>query len=417
MSKIKKISSLEILDSRGNPTVESHVMLENGLSVSASVPSGASTGTYEAIELRDNDTRYNGLGVKTACANIDKKINKKLAGFDIQDQYGIDNILLDLDGTENKSSLGANAMLAVSMACARAAANSEKIPLFQYLAKTYKFKKPKKIPTAFFNVINGGAHSDSGFSIQEFQIIPIEFGTFSEKLRVASEIFHNLKEILENINLPTGVGDEGGFAPKLESTSLVFDCIQKAIEENGYNFSGLVSIGIDAAASNFFDADQQKYTLKPENSHLEGERLIALYQEWKNKYNLFSIEDGLAEDDFESWKKLNDKLGSKTLIIGDDLLVTNVSRLEKAVSFSACNSAIVKPNQIGTLTETVAFIKKCQKNEIKCVVSHRSGETTDNFISDLAVAAGVDFVKFGAPCRGERVAKYNRLLEIEKAIT
>jgi enolase len=417
MPKIKKITALEILDSRGNPTVEACVLLENEIYASASVPSGASTGTYEALELRDNDTRYNGLGVKRACENIDKNISKKLAGLNALDQQNIDKTLLDLDGTENKSGLGANAMLAVSMACARAAANSERLALFQYLAKTYKFKKPKKIPTAFFNVINGGAHSDSGLSIQEFQIIPIEFGTFSEKLRVASEIFHKLKEILENLNLSTGVGDEGGFAPKLESTSQVFDCLQKAIEENGYNFSGLVSIGIDAAASNFFDTGQQKYTIKPENSHLESERLIALYQEWKNKYNLFSIEDGLAEDDFENWKKLNDKLGSKALIIGDDLLVTNVSRLDKSISFSACNGAIVKPNQIGTLTETIEFIKKCQANKIKCIVSHRSGETTDDFISDLAVAAGVEFVKFGAPCRGERIAKYNRLLKIENAIT
>jgi enolase len=417
MSKIKKIDAFEILDSRGNPTVEAYVELENGINASASVPSGASTGTYEALELRDNDTRYNGLGVKKACENISKSIGKKLTNLNVFDQQNIDQILIDLDGTENKSHFGANAMLAISMACARAAAYSEKTPLFQYLAKAYKFKKPKKIPIAFFNVINGGAHSDSGLSVQEFQIIPLEFGTFSERLRVASEIFHKLKEILENLNFSTGVGDEGGFAPKMESTSQVFDCLQKAIEENGYNFSGLVSIGIDAAASNFFDADQQKYTIKPENTHLESERLIALYQEWKNKYNLFSIEDGLAEDDFENWKKLNDKLGSKALIIGDDLLVTNVSRLEKSISFSACNSAIVKPNQIGTLSETVSFIKKCQKNGIKCVVSHRSGETTDDFISDLAVATGVEFVKFGAPCRGERVAKYNRLLKIERAIT
>jgi len=416
MAEIKKISAMEILDSRGNPTVQAFVSLDNGMTGSAAIPSGASTGTYEAIELRDNDTRYNGLGVKKACENINGQINKRLKGVNVLDQQNIDRFLLDLDGTENKSNLGANAMLAVSMASARVAAIYENTPLFSYLAKKYKFGKPKKIPTAFFNVINGGAHSDSGLSIQEFQIIPIEFGTFSEKLRVASEIFHKLKEILGNMNLSTGVGDEGGFAPKLESTSQVFDCLQKAIEENGYNFSGMVSIGIDAAASSFFDRDKQKYTIKPENTHLESDRLIALYQEWKKKYDLFSIEDGLAEDDFETWKKLNDKLGSKTLIIGDDLLVTNVSRLEKSISFSACNAAIVKPNQIGTLTETVEFIQKCQKNKIKCVVSHRSGETTDDFISDLAVATGVDFVKFGAPCRGERVVKYNRLLEIEKNI-
>ena len=415
MAKIKKIRALEILDSRGNPTVKATVILDNGLSGSASVPSGASTGKYEALELRDNDTRYNGLGVLTACENINETIAKKIAGFDVLNQKKIDETLIKLDGTENKSNLGANAILAVSLATARAAAKSENVPLYQYLSKTFNFKKLRQIPTALFNVINGGAHSDSGLSIQEFHIIPREFSAFSEKMRVASEIYHKLKEILANAGYPVGVGDEGGFAPRLEGNVEAFEYIEKAIKETGYNFSGTVSMGIDSAA-NFFTNKENAYTLKPENISLEAERLIALYQEWKKKYDLFLIEDGLAEDDFENWKKLNERIGADTLIIGDDLLVTNINRLKKALSFQACNAAIVKPNQIGTLTETMEFVKHCQKNDIRCIVAHRSGETEDDFIADLAVAAGAEFVKFGAPCRGERTAKYNRLLEIENEL-
>jgi len=416
MAKIKKIDAFEILDSRGNPTVKATVELENGAFGAAAIPSGASTGKYEALELRDNDTRYKGMGVLNACENINKTIAKTIAGHEVSDQKKIDEVLVYLDGTENKSRLGGNATLAVSLASARAAATSENIPLYQYIATTFGFKKPKNIPTAFFNILNGGAHSDSGLSVQEFQIIPREFKTFAEKLRVASEIYQKLKELLSGAGFPVGVGDEGGFAPKLESNVEAFDYIQKAVAESGYNFSGTVSIGIDAAASNFFAAEQNSYTLKPENISLEPERFIALFQEWKKKYQLFSIEDGLAEDDFGSWKILNAKMEADTLIIGDDLLATNKTRLEKALSFSAVNSAIVKPNQIGTLSETMDFIKSCQKNQIKIVVSHRSGETEDSFVADLAVAAGAEFVKFGAPCRGERTAKYNRLLEIENEL-
>jgi len=412
MPKIKKISALEILDSRGNPTIKATVILENGIMGSASIPSGASTGTYEALELHDNDTRYGGLGVLNACENINMTINKKLIGLDAFDQKKIDSALIELDETENKSNLGANAMLAASLASARAAATAQNLPLYKYLAKTYKFKNPKKIPTAFFNIINGGAHADSGLSIQEFQIIPEKFKSFAEKLRVASEIFHKLKYLLANAGYPIGVGDEGGFAPQLDSHSNAFEYINKAIDEVGY--TGKVSLGVDAAASSFFNNEQKTYTLKPENTTLDADRFISLYQEWTKKYNITSLEDGLAEDDFENWKKMNQRLGKNILIIGDDLLVTNTNRLKKALSFSAVNAAIVKPNQIGTLTETMEFIKLCQKDKIKTLVSHRSGETEDVFIADLAVAAGAEFVKFGAPCRGERTAKYNRLLEIEK---
>jgi len=416
MSKIKKISALEILDSRGNPTVQATVVLENGVSGEASVPSGASTGKYEALELRDGDARYGGMGVNEACKNVNEKINEALFGFDIFDQKAIDKKMIELDGTENKSALGANAILAVSLASARAAARSKNVPLYQYIAEAFGFKKPKTIPTAFFNILNGGAHSDSGLSIQEFQIIPRQFKTFGEKYQIAGEIFHKLKELLGKAGLPAGVGDEGGFAPKLESNAEAFEYLKKAISENNCAFSGLVSIGIDAAASGFYDESERKYVLKPENVSLEADQLLALYQEWRKKYDLFSIEDGLAENDFENWKIMNEKMGGNTLVIGDDLLTTNVNRLGKALSFSAVNAAIVKPNQIGTLTETVDFVKYCQKNKIKIIVSNRSGETEDSFIADLAVAAGAEFVKFGAPCRGERTAKYNRLVEIEKEI-
>lgn len=414
MPKITKIAALEILDSRSNPTVKASVTLENGVSESACVPSGASTGKYEALELRDKDRRYGGLGTLSACENVNTKIAQIIMGMDASDQKAIDKAMIELDGTENKSNLGANATLAVSMAVARAAARAENLPLYQYLAKTFKFKKPQKMPTGLFNLINGGAHADSGLSIQEFHIIPDKFSVFSEKLQAASEIFHKLKEILINDGFSTGVGDEGGFTPKLESNAEVFEYLQRAIVEAGYD--GKVSMGIDAAA-NFFKAEAGNYVLKPENISLEPERMTALYQEWKKKYGLFLIEDGLAEDDFENWKKLNEKLGSDTLIIGDDLLVTNTNILKKALAFSAVNAAIVKPNQIGTLTETMEFTKLCQKNGIKCVVANRSGETEDDFIADLAVAAGAEFVKFGAPCRGERTAKYNRLLEIEQEIS
>jgi enolase len=414
MPKIKKVSALEILDSRGNPTVKATIVLDNNISGSAAVPSGASTGTYEALELRDSDTRYGGLGVLRACENINKTINKALTGFDVTDQKQIDATMIERDGTEKKSKLGANAILAVSLAVARTAANAQNLPLYKYLAKTYKFKSPKKIPTVFFNVINGGAHADSGLSVQEFQIIPDKFKTFSEKLRAASEIDHKLKGLLANAGYPIAIGDEGGFAPRLDSHSATLEFINKAIEEAGYR--GKVSLGIDAAASNFLNKEQGTYTLKPENITLDADRLISLYQEWIKKFDIISLEDGFMEDDFESWKKLNGKIGKNILNIGDDLLVTNMGRLKKALSFSAVNAAIVKPNQIGTLTETMEFIKLCQKNKIKCIVSHRSGETEDSFISDLAVSAGVEFMKSGAPCRGERTAKYNRLLEIEKEI-
>jgi enolase len=414
MTKIKKISALEILDSRGNPTVQATVILENGISGTAAVPSGASTGTYEALEFRDGESRYGGLGVLKACENIERKISKQLAGLEAADQKKIDRAMIDLDATENKSALGANAMLAVSLATARAASKEKNIPLFKHLAKTFNFKNPKMVPTAFFNILNGGAHADSGLSVQEFQIIPLKMKSFSEKLRAASEIFHKLKNLLASSGYPTGVGDEGGFAPRLDSHSSAFDFISRAIDEAGYK--NRVSIGIDAAASSFFDAQQKKYTLKPENSGLEADRMIALYQEWTKKFNITSIEDGLSEDDFDGWKKMKGKMGKSILIIGDDLLVTNTNRLKKALDFKSVNAAIVKPNQIGTLTETMEFIKLCQKNKVKCVVSHRSGETTDDFISDLAVAAGVEYVKFGAPSRGERVGKYNRLLEIEKKL-
>ncbi|MFA5871218.1 MAG: phosphopyruvate hydratase [Parcubacteria group bacterium] len=416
MAKIKKIFAQEVLDSRANPTVKAFIYLDNGTVGSASAPSGASTGAYEAVELRDNDSRYLGQGVLGACENINKTIQKKLIGFEISDQKKIDAAMIELDGTDNKASLGANATLAVSLASARAASTAEGVPLYKYLAKSYGYRSFRKLPTAFFNIINGGKHSDSGLSIQEFQIVPLSFDSFSEKLRSASEIFHKLKELLSNPQFSVSVGDEGGFAPRMGGQIEALEYIREAITESGYKFGGEVALALDTAASNFYDSERDQYVLKPENTALDKERLIALYYEWKNKYQFFSIEDGLEENDFNGWSKLNEKLGKNTLIVGDDLLTTNTDRLKKALDFNACNAAIVKPNQIGTLTETVDFIKLCQANNIKCVVSHRSGETCDDFIADLAVATGAEYVKFGAPCRGERVAKYNRLLEIEKEL-
>jgi enolase len=416
MAKIKKIFAQEVLDSRGNPTIKASVHLDNETVGSASVPSGASTGTYEAVELRDNDSRYLGQGVLGGCENINKVIQKELIGCEVTDQKNIDTLMIELDGTENKSKLGANAILAVSLASARAGSIAENSPLYKYLANSFHYKLNRKMPTAFFNIINGGEHSDSGLSIQEFLIVPFAFDTFAKKLQSASEIFHKLKDLLSNPQFSVGVGDEGGFAPRMGSHIEAFEYIKEAITESGYKYGEEITLALDAASSYFFDSEREQYVLKPENTSLDRERLIALYFEWKNKYQFFSIEDGLEENDFNGWSKLTEKLGENTLIIGDDLLTTNTNRLNKALNFKACNAAIVKPNQIGTLSETIDFIRLCQKNQIKCVISHRSGETCDDFVADLAIAVGAEFVKFGAPDRGERVAKYNRLLEIEREL-
>ncbi|HPN96593.1 MAG TPA: phosphopyruvate hydratase [Candidatus Moranbacteria bacterium] len=418
MSKIKKIYAREILDSRGNPTVEVDVELESGIKASAAVPSGASTGSFEALELRDDDkSRYGGKGVLRAVDNVNEKIQPEIVGMEVSNQEEIDKRMLHLDGTENKSKLGANAILGVSLACARAAAMEEKLPLYSYVAKTFKLKTSAyKLPIPMFNIINGGMHSDSGLSIQEYKLVPSGIETFKEQLRAGSEVFHSLQGILSSMGFAVSVGDEGGFAPHLESNAQALELINQAIEKAGYKKGVELNIGIDSAASSFFDEKSDQYVFKPENANLTREVLINIYNEWIEKYNVISIEDGLNENDWAGWRAMNEKLGNKSLLIGDDLLVTNVKRLKTAIAEKACNAVLIKVNQIGTLSETISCIKMAKKNKMKVVVSHRSGETTDDFISDLAVGAGAEYIKSGSLSRGERICKYNRLMKIEEEI-
>jgi enolase len=418
MSKINKIKGREILDSRGNPTVEVEVELESGVIGIAAVPSGASTGTFEALELRDGDEkRYGGQGVLKAVENVNTLIHEKLLGVESTDQEKIDKMMLELDGTENKSRLGANAILGVSLAVCRASALEEKIPLYEYIAKKYKLKTSNyKLPIPMFNIINGGKHSDSGLSVQEFKLIPKGIKEYSEQLRAGSEIFHTLKKILETNGYSTGVGDEGGFAPQLESNAKALEMIASAVEQAGYKLGEEIFLGIDAAANSFYQESDDQYLLKPENVTLNKENLVNIYNEWIEKYKIISIEDGLAEQDWAGWRNMNEKIGAKITLIGDDLLVTNVIRLEKAIEEKACNAVLIKVNQIGSLTETIDCVKLAQKNKMKVVVSHRSGETTDDFIADLSVAINADFIKTGSLSRGERICKYNRLLRIYESI-
>lgn len=418
MSKISKIYAREILDSRGNPTVEVEVELESGIKSMAAVPSGASTGIFEALELRDGDpNRYGGLGVLNAVSNVNEKIAKVIVGTEVMDQRAVDNKMLELDGTENKKNLGANAILGVSLAVCRAGAMENELPLYAYIKKIYKFPGAKfKLPVPMFNIINGGKHSDSGLSIQEYKIIPDGIKTFHEQLRAGSEIFHKLSAILSKEGYSISVGDEGGFAPKLESNAKPLELINRAITEAGYKGGKEVNIGLDAAASSFFSEDQDQYVFKPESSGLSREMLVNIYNEWIAKYNVISVEDGLNENDFAGWRAMNEKIGQKVMLIGDDLLVTNVKRLEMAIREKACNAVLIKVNQIGTLSETIDCIKLAKKNKMKTVISHRSGETSDDFIADLSVGAGANYIKSGSLSRGERICKYNRLLRIEEEI-
>ena len=417
MSKVKKIEAREILDSRGNPTIEVSVTLESGVRGNFMVPSGASTGKHEALELRDGDQdRYNGWGVEKAVENVNEKIQKALLGMEASNQKAIDKAMLVLDGTENKTELGANAILGVSIAVCRAAANELNMPLYRYIAETFKLPKKFKLPIPMFNIINGGQHSDSGLSIQEYKLVPNGVKKFKEQLRAGSEVFHALQKLLVAEGFSIGVGDEGGFAPKLESNAQALELINLAIEKAGYKKGQEVNIGIDAAASSFFDATEKQYLFKPENAVLSREALVNIYVEWVKKYNVISVEDGLEEDDFDGWAMMNKKLGKDVMNIGDDLLVTNVKRVKMAIEKNACNAVLIKVNQIGTLTETIDCMKLAKKNKLKTVVSHRSGETTDDFIADLAVGAGAEYMKSGSLSRGERICKYNRLLRIEEEI-
>jgi len=402
------------LDSRGVPTVEAEVFLEGGLKAWAQIPSGSSTGALEAIELRDGDmNRYFGKGVLKAVKNINIDIADVVVGLDALNQKEIDEKMIKADGTQNKAKFGANAILAVSLAVCRVAAISQNLPLYKYISKLHNNEKCA-MPIPMFNIINGGKHADSGLAIQEYKIVPNGIKTFKEQYRAGSETFHALKKILKDSGNTISVGDEGGFAPRLDNNTAPFEEISKAIEKAGYKVGEEINIAIDSAANSFYDEESNKYVFKIENKTLSVEELIEVYRNWIENNHIISIEDGIIENDWEGWSKMYDELGSEIMMIGDDLLVTNVKLLQKAIDNNSCNAVLIKPNQIGTLTETLACMKLAQENNFKTVVSHRSGETIDDFIADLSVGAGADYIKTGSLSRGERLAKYNRLLSIEE---
>lgn len=400
-----------MLDSRGNPTVQARVWSGDASAI-ASVPSGASTGVHEALELRDGDRkRYGGKGVLKACKNVEDRIFKALKGVSAADQEKVDQTMIELDGTDNKSKLGANAILSVSLATARLAAKIQKLELFQYLADKYGYQ-PKTLPAPLFNVINGGAHADSGLDIQEYFIIP-QKGNFATKLRMGTEVYHQLKSQLAAKGLTVAVGDEGGFAPKLKSNEEPFRFLEAAMKAAGYKFGIDFRMGVDVASSEFYDKKTAQYVMKASKERFSSAGMWKFYKKWIEKYNLEILEDACEQDDFIGWKLLMQNLEGKTTVVGDDLFCTNVNRLQLGVQQNLANGIIIKVNQIGTLTETLQTIKLAQKNNFKVILSHRSGETTEDFMADLAVAVNAEYLKSGAPCRGERLAKYNRLLEIE----
>lgn len=412
MNKIKNVIAREILDSRGNPTLEAKVILDNGIIAKASVPSGASTGVHEAFELRDGDLkRYGGLGVLKAVNKVNEIIAPKLNGFNVTKQAEIDKILIELDGTKNKKNLGANSTLVVSLACARAAALSQKKELYIYLKDVFNFSSEAKIPTPLFNVFNGGKHADTNLDFQEFLIIPKQMSA-SKMIQMGAEVFHELGNVLKEANYDTDTGAEGGYAPDLDSSIEAIELILAAAIRAGYKPGEDLQLGVDVGSSILYEPSTKKYIFSLDNTYFSSVNLISLYNEWLKKYPFLYIEDGLAEDDWDNWRELTAELGSKMLIVGDDLFTTNTDRLRQGLKEKAGNAIIIKPNQIGTLTEAVDCIRLAQKHSYKVIVSHRSGETTDDFIVDLAVASGADYLKAGSLSRGERLAKYNRLLEI-----
>ncbi len=409
MANIRSIIAREILDSRGNPTLEVEVELSDGTTGSAAVPSGASTGTHEAVELRDDDTtRYNGKGVLQAVANVNQHIAPVVVGKSATDQEAIDRQLIELDGTDNKSRLGANAILGVSLAIARAAAESENTPLYLYLGGS---SSANTLPVPMLNILNGGKHAANSTDFQEFMIMPAGAATFRQALQIGAEVYQSLKKVLKDKGLDTNVGDEGGFAPPGLSNSEAVEAVLQAIEAAGYQAGRDCFLALDPAASEFYE--NGKYMLSRENAALTTEEMVGYYVKWASSYPLLSIEDGLAEDDWDGWQLITRELGGKVQLVGDDLYVTNVDRLSRGISLKASNSILIKLNQIGTLTETIAAIKMAQQSGWTAVVSHRSGETEDTTIADLAVALNTGLIKAGAPCRSERTAKYNRLLRIE----
>jgi enolase len=416
--KIESIHAHEILDSRGNPTLNVTVLLKNGVTGSASVPSGASTGTHEALELRDGDkNRYHGKGVLKAAKNVNGKINKLLHGQNVTRQREIDEMMIDLDGTSNKAKLGANAILGVSLACAHAAARAKKMPLYAYLRWAYDIQETKyRLPIPTMNVLNGGAHAGWILDFQEFMVVPTQ-RKFKERVRCGAEIFHVLGKLLAKRGHSTLKGDEGGYAAPLKKNEDAFKLIMLAIKGAGYTAGKDVFLAMDPAVSEVYDAKSKKYKLRVDKKDLTSAQMISMWEKWLKKYPIISIEDGLDQDDWDGWVELNKRMGSKVTLVGDDFLVTNVERLRKSIELGACNAILIKVNQIGSLSEAIDAIMLAQQYNYKISVSHRSGETADTTIADLAVAVNADFIKTGSLSRSERLAKYNRLMEIEEEVS
>ena len=415
---IENVIGREVLDSRGNPTVEVDVLLENGALGRAIVPSGASTGKYEALELRDLEKRYRGLGVETAVNHVNHKIADRLTGKNALNQIEIDQIMLEADGTPNKERFGANAILGASLATAKAAACGLGLPLYQYLGGSFA----SKLPIPMMNILNGGKHADNTVDFQEFMIAPVGADSFKDALMMGTDVYHTLKYILRKNHLNTGVGDEGGFAPNLESSEQALDLLVQAIEQAGYKTKEEIAIAMDCAASEIYNEDEKVYHFMGE-SRMAGkevrrnsEEMVQYYEKLVEDYPIFSIEDGLNEEDMPGWKVLTYRLGEKILLVGDDLFVTNVARLREGIKENIANSILIKPNQIGTLTETLDAIETAAKSDYKTIISHRSGESEDTTIADIAVATNAGLIKTGAPCRSDRTAKYNRLLRIEEEL-
>jgi enolase len=414
MSNIKEIFARQILDSRGNPTVEVDLITEQGMLGRAAVPSGASTGIHEAVELRDADKKtYQGKGVLKAVANVNTTIAAKLKGFDVSNQVGLDDILIALDGTPNKSKLGANAMLAVSLAASKAAAKEAGLPLFRYIGGT----NAVTLPIPMMNILNGGAHADNKIDFQEFMVMPVGAASFSEGLRWGVDIFHTLKSVLKKKGFSTNVGDEGGFAPNIQSNEEAIETVLEAISAAGYKTGSQIAIAMDAANSELWDAKKKKYVFhKSSGKELSSDQLVKFWEGWVKKYPIISIEDGMAEDDWAGWKKITEVLGDKVQLVGDDLFVTNVERLQKGIDSKTANALLVKVNQIGTLTETINAVTMAQHHNYNTIMSHRSGETEDTTIADLAVALNCGQIKTGSASRTDRIAKYNQLLRIEEKL-
>lgn len=409
MSSIIEVYGREVLDSRGNPTVEVEVHTSMGGFGRAIVPSGASTGEYEAVELRDGGERYLGKGVENAVRNVNEKISQEILGFDVLDQLGVDEALLALDGTENKSALGANAILGVSLATARAAADELGLPLYQYIGGI----SARTLPVPMMNILNGGEHADNNVDIQEFMIMPVGAANFKEGLRMGAEVYHSLKKVIKDKGLSTGVGDEGGFAPNLGSNTEALELIEESVKAAGLVPGEDIVFALDVAASELYDAEKDRYVLSGEGREMRAEDMVAWYKEITDRFPVKSIEDGLDENDWEGWKHLTEVLGDTVQLVGDDLFVTNVKRLKRGIDESVGNSILIKLNQIGTLTETINAVETAKRASMTAVISHRSGETEDSTIADLAVALNAGQIKTGAPARTDRVAKYNQLLRIE----